>query len=67
MMAWFWYSDFRNDGSIITIMVWVECGGCYTEIATAFSKPRNDGSFFRHCEQSEAIHKPLIFYLFTKK
>ena len=22
--------------------VWVGCGGCHTEIATAFSKPRND-------------------------
>ena len=28
--------------------VWVGCGGCYTEIATAFSKPRNDESHNRN-------------------
>ncbi len=50
--------------------------GCHTEIATASMKPRNgepkimrlprafgsrnDDSCFCHCEQSEAIYKPLI-------
>ncbi len=50
------------------MMVCVEYGGCHTEIATAFSKPRND-EFVNttlcpicHCEgrRPVAIHQPPI-------
>ena len=42
------------------MIVWVGCGDYHNEIATASTKPRNDDSCFCHCEQSEAIYKPLI-------
>ena len=43
-VGWVWFLPYRDchEPSVLAMTVWARCGGCHTEIATAFSKPRND-------------------------